>query len=129
MGAHPEEVYVCPRGFDGDYTVHVQRDWIDAKNPPVRLKLETIAHEGTAGEQKTVTILDPEKLDKPIVVHLSGGRRKTVLPYIDPRAEKVEIQAQDKPRGKNARRARIPGATRAAQAPKARAVPRDAVKP
>jgi hypothetical protein len=129
MGAHPEKVYVCPRGFDGDYTVHVQMDWIDEKRPPVRLTLETIVHEGTAKEQKNVTILQPEKLDKPIVVQLSGGRRKTVLPYIDPRVERLEIQAQGRPKAKSAKGARVPGTKGGAQAPRARAVARDAVKP
>ena len=41
-------------------------------------------HEGTAREKKLVYQLDPAKPDKATVVHLDGGRRKTVLPYIDP---------------------------------------------
>ncbi len=83
-GAHPEEVYSCPRGFDGDYTVRINTIWVDPSKPVTRLTLETIAHEGTAKEQKTISNLVPDKLNKPFVVHLSEGRRrKTVLPYID----------------------------------------------
>ena len=48
FGQHPEEVYVCPRGFDGDYTVHIRTIWSDPTKPVVSLKLETIVHEGTA---------------------------------------------------------------------------------
>ncbi len=64
-GAHPEEVYVCPRGFDGDYTVRINTIWIDSKKPVTRLTLETIAHEGTAKEQKTVTISSPTSSANP----------------------------------------------------------------
>jgi hypothetical protein len=129
MGAHPEEVYVCPRGFDGDYTVHVRRDWIDETRPPVRLTLETILHEGTAKERKTVTTLQPNQLDKPIVVQLTGGRRKTVLPYIDPRVERLEIQAQGRPNTKKAGGSRGPGVGGPRPAPRARAVAKGAAKP
>jgi hypothetical protein len=129
MGAHPEEVYVCPRGFDGDYTVHVRREWIDEKRPPVQVKLETITHEGTAKEQRNVIVLQPDNLDKPIVVHLSDGRRKKVLPYIDPRVERLEIQAKGREPAKNARRPRVPGAGGPAQALKARAMTKDAARP
>ncbi len=89
-GSHPEEVYVCPRGFDGDYTVRVSTIWTDPSKPVTSLTLETIAHEGTAQEQKTVYKLPPQKFNKPFVLHLSGGRRKKVLPFIDPRAALVE---------------------------------------
>ena len=30
-GQHPEEVYVCPRGFDGDYTVRIASIYSDPK--------------------------------------------------------------------------------------------------
>jgi hypothetical protein len=83
-GSHPEEVYVCPRGFDGDYTIRVSAIWTNPSKPVTRLKLETFTHEGTAQETKQVHSLDPDKKDQPTVVHLTGGRRKTVLPYIDP---------------------------------------------
>jgi hypothetical protein len=129
MGAHPEKVYVCPRGFDGEYAIHVKKDWIDEKRPPVQVKVETIIHEGTAKEQRKAYTLQPEKLDKPIVVQLSGGRRKTVLPYVDPRAERVDVQAMDRPNTKKPRATRAPGAGAPGQTPKARAVPKGAAKP
>ncbi len=128
FGSRPEEVYVCPRGFDGDYTVHIRTIYVDEKNPVVRLKLETITHEGAAKEQKTVTILRPEKLDKPFVVHLSGGRRKTVLPYIDPMAGRLEVQAKGRLKAKSAG-GQVPGAGAPGQRPRARAVAKDAARP
>jgi hypothetical protein len=83
-GSHPEEVYICPRGFDGDYTIRVSTIWTNPSKPVTRLKLETFTHEGTAQEKKQVYQLAPDKKDQPTVVHLSDGRRKTVLPYVDP---------------------------------------------
>ncbi len=100
-GSHPEEVYVCPRGFDGDYTVRISTIWTDPSKPVTGLTLETIAHEGTAKEQKTVHKLAPDQLNKPFVLHLSGGRRKKVLPFINPMAalvEAVQEQAKKSPR-------------------------------
>src|SRR5262249_42892228 len=49
-GTHPEEVYVCPRAFDGDYTVRVSTIWTNPAKPVTRLTLESITHEGTAQE-------------------------------------------------------------------------------
>jgi hypothetical protein len=86
-GRHPEEVYVCPRGFDGDYTVRIATVYTDPKNPPTRLTVEAITHEGTAQELKETHTLKPEDPQaKPVVVHLRGGRRKTVLPFLSPAA-------------------------------------------
>ena len=28
-GIHPEEIYVCPRGFNGKYTIRVSNIWAD----------------------------------------------------------------------------------------------------
>jgi hypothetical protein len=86
-GSHPEEIYVCPRGFDGDYTIRIAMVYSDAKKAPTRLTLETITHEGTAQEHKETHTLVPEDPQaKPVVVHLQGGRRKTVLPFLSPAA-------------------------------------------
>jgi hypothetical protein len=46
-GKHPEEIYVCPRGFTGKYTIRVSNIWSDPKRPVTRLTLEIITHEGT----------------------------------------------------------------------------------
>jgi len=100
-GTHPEEVYACPRAFDGDYTVRVTTIWTDPSKPVTRLTLESITQEGTAREKKQVHDLSPDKPNKPIVVHVSGGRRKTVLPYIDPLAAILSTPAAGA--GKNAR--------------------------
>ena len=119
-GSHPEEVYVCPRGFDGDYEIRIDTINTNPSKPVTRLTLETITHEGTSREQKQVSQLAPDRLYKPTVVHLSGGRRKTVLPYINPAAELAKEQARVK---KN------PKPKRGAPGRGARPVPNAAAKP
>jgi tetratricopeptide (TPR) repeat protein len=86
FGSHPEEAYVCPRGFDGNYTVSVSTIFTNPSKPVTRLTLETIVHEGTAQEKKETHNLDPDKPNKPVVVKLIGGRRTKVLPFIEPLA-------------------------------------------
>jgi hypothetical protein len=81
-GNHPEEVYVCPRAFEGDYAIVVEKivDW-DPEKPVLEATLEVILHEGTAEEKRSTYKIDLAK-PKPIVVHLDKGRRKNVLPLI-----------------------------------------------
>jgi hypothetical protein len=92
-GGHPEEVYVCPRAFDGDYTVRVSMIYTNPAKPVTRLTLETIAHEGTTAEKKQTVELGPDNPNKPVIVHLTAGRRKKVLPYVDPAAELMKAAA------------------------------------
>ena len=92
-GSHPEEVYVCPRGFAGDYTVRISTIYTNPDKPVTRLTLETITHEGTLGEKKQSLDLNPDKPGKPVVVHLDSGRRKKVLPYVDSFAELMKAAA------------------------------------
>jgi hypothetical protein len=105
-GSHPEEVYVCPRAFDGDYTIRVVLIWTNPAKPVTRLTLEAITHEGTAQEKKQVFNLVPDQPGKPMVVHLTGGRRKSVLPYIDPAVWAREAQARAKAESRAAKGAR-----------------------
>jgi hypothetical protein len=79
-GRNAEGEYVCPRAFDGDYKVRVDVIYNDAKKPVTTATLEIVTHEGTAKEKKefkTISLLKPEA----VIVHLEGGRRKTVLPF------------------------------------------------
>jgi hypothetical protein len=93
-GNHPEEIYVCPRGFDGDYTVRISTVYTNPEKPPTQLTVETITHEGTAQEQKeSHTLVPDDPKAKPVVVHLKGGRRKTVLPFLSPAAIMESITA------------------------------------
>jgi hypothetical protein len=86
-GKNPEEVYVCPRGFDGDYTVRIVQVYEDPENPPTRLTLESITHEGTTNQAKdTQTFLPQDSQARSVVIPLKGGRRKTVLPFLSPGA-------------------------------------------
>jgi hypothetical protein len=89
-GSHPEEIYVCPRAFDGDYRLRVSTIWTDPSKPVTRLTLETVAHEGSPEEKKQVYQISPDDPGKPIVMTLKGGRRKVVLPYFDPVANLME---------------------------------------
>jgi hypothetical protein len=108
-GSHPEEVYVCPRGFAGDYTIRVSTIYTNPDKPVTRLTLETITHEGALGEKKQSLDLNPDKPGKPVVIHLDSGRRKKVLPYVDSFAELMKAAA---PALKNAKPpARVKGAS------------------
>jgi tetratricopeptide (TPR) repeat protein len=82
-GKDPEEIYVCPRAFDGDYTIRIETVVDDPERAVTEARLEIITHEGAPAEQKqtrTISVAMPE----PVVVHLQGGRRKAVLPYEAP---------------------------------------------
>ena len=83
FGKHPEEVYVCPRGFNGDYKIRVDTIYNDESHPAKDIVLTVITHEGGADEKRQETKIDLSKL-KPVVVQLGGGRRKDVLPFIAP---------------------------------------------
>jgi hypothetical protein len=131
-GNHPEEVYVCPRGFDGDYAVQVVQVYVDPKNPPTLLTLELITHEGAANETKDTQVLVPEDSQaKSVVIALKGGRRKTVLPFLSPGAilESVlapadqakrpvaRAKARSQPASASAEAPQMPSRTRGASAP------------
>jgi hypothetical protein len=121
-GRRPEDVYVCPRGFDGDYSVHINMIYSDPKKPTTRLSLETITHEGTPEEHReTVSLTPDDSQAKPVVVHLKGGRRTKVLPFISPMAIRQSVEDAI---GKKAPTAKAPNANapRAAES-KPRAIP------
>ena len=83
-GSHPEEIYVCPRAFDGDYTIRVETIATDPEKPVTQATLEIITHEGTPDEQKQVRTIKLGPATTPVVVSLKGGRRKVTLPYVVP---------------------------------------------
>ncbi len=83
FGRHPEEVYVCPRAFDGDYTFQIETIFNDPGKPAVEAILEVILHEGGEQERRQTHKFDLAKPDS-LVVKLTGGRRKVVLPFIPP---------------------------------------------
>ena len=98
-GKHPEEVYVCPRGFDGDYAITVEKivDY-DKEKPVNEATLEVILHEGTAEEKRETHKIDLTK-PQPVVVRLAKGRRKDVLPMlIQPDRRAVAERPRDKPK-------------------------------
>jgi hypothetical protein len=88
-GNHPEEIYTCPRGFDGTYTVRVEKIFQVPDSPAKLAQVEVVTHEGTPEEKRekhSVRLDNPE----PITFRLEGGRRKDVLP-LAPRPPKPPV--------------------------------------
>jgi hypothetical protein len=85
-GKQPEEIYVAPRAFDGEYKISTEKivDY-DEKKPVLEATLQVILHEGSPSETRQTYKLDLAK-PEPITVSLpqGGGRRKTPLPFIAP---------------------------------------------
>jgi hypothetical protein len=93
-GKHPEDIYVCPRGFDGDYTISVETMYNDPEKPATHAMLEIISHEGTPEEHKEKRNISLGKTaPAPVVIHLTGGRRTTVMPFLSPTTVAAEFQA------------------------------------
>ncbi len=113
LGVHPEEIYVCPRGFSGKYTIRVTNIWADPKRPVTKLTLEVITHEGTPQETKITRSLKPDANNPPTEVTLSGGRRTSVLPFVDPSAIVMETAIQALKDNKHAEKAKQPEAKNA----------------
>jgi hypothetical protein len=81
-GKHPEEIYVCPRAFDGKYTIRVDPVF-QPDNPAKEATLEVITHEGTPDEKVQTFKIDLTK-PQPVVIELKGGRRKEAMPFVAP---------------------------------------------
>jgi hypothetical protein len=117
-GKHPEAIYVCPRAFDGDYTIRVDPFYNNPEKPALEATLEVITHEGTSRERKqTHTIALNAKTPAPVVVHLEGGRRKAVLPFVAP--PQPPVASQDAPKPKETEAAAKKDARPATNTPKA----------
>jgi hypothetical protein len=89
-GKEREEIYSCPRGFDGTYTFRVRAVIDDPMAPASSVRLEVFTHEGSA-EEKAETFEIDLKDPKPITVTLEGGRRTEVLPYVVPKTLGIKI--------------------------------------
>lgn len=122
MGSRPEEVYVCPRGFDGDYTIRIMPIADDPKKPCTRLTLEVVTHDGDAGEsRKSYSLVPNDPKAKPVVVTLKGGRRVQALPFVPASAVRDAVQEVLDERSQKAR-------SRSSETPaKPEAAPRTAV--
>lgn len=83
-----QEVYVCPRAFDGNYTVNVQTVYNAPEDPLQMVRtadLEVVMHEGTPAEKRqTFTIKLDESPIKPVQIAMENGQRVKVLPFIGP---------------------------------------------
>ena len=87
-GKHPQEIYVCPRAFDGEYAIRVETIYNNEDKPASNVRLEVITHEGSSAEHKETHVIKLDRnITRPIVVKLDGGRRKTTLPFLAPRAD------------------------------------------
>ena len=85
-GNHPEEVYVCPRGFDGEYVVKIETIYNNPEKPALTATLELITHEGTAEEYKATKTISLGKTPAAVKLTLKGGRRKTAMPFLSAQA-------------------------------------------
>src|SRR5262249_8217032 len=85
-GKHPESVYVCPRGFDGKYTISIETIYNNPDKPALEATLEIITHEGTPQEHKDTRKIKLGKSPAPVVVTLKGGHRKSAMPFLSPKA-------------------------------------------
>lgn len=126
-GAHPESVYVCPRGFDGPYTIRVNTLYNNPEKPALEARLEVISHEGTSQEHReTHTLkLTSKKGFEPVVVRLTGGQRKTVLPLLSPHvleqaAKEEKARSAEKAKTSRKRGATQPPASAGAAGPRGR---------
>ena len=109
FGSHPESLYVCPRGFDGDYVISVETIYNNPEKPAREAKLELITHEGTDQEVSEIKTISLKESNAKVVLHLKGGNRKKVLPFLAPtplparderaRGAKEETKAQVKSKG------------------------------
>lgn len=97
-GAHPESIYVCPRGFEGKYTVRIETIYNNPEKPALEATLEIITHEGTPQEQKETRTIRLGKSPEPVVVALKGGRRTKVMPFLSPQAVAAQVAPQVKDR-------------------------------
>jgi hypothetical protein len=99
-GRHPEEVYVCPRAFDGKYTIRVDPVF-QPDNPAKEATLEVITHEGTPVEKVQTFKIDLTK-PQPVVIELKGGRRKEAMPFVAPPRKEPLIVPVDVNKAQNA---------------------------
>lgn len=95
-----EEIYVCPRGFDGEYSVSVVPVYTDPDRPITRATLEIITHEGLKNERRNVYPIRLDKPIQPIVFPLQGGRRTQALPYLVPKGLSLADLNKRKPQAK-----------------------------
>ena len=95
-----EEIYVCPRSFDGEYSVLVVPIYTDPVRPITRATLEIITHEGAKDERRVPYSIRLDRPIKPITFSLKGGRRTQALPYAvkPPIGANVTDKTKDKPK-------------------------------
>ncbi len=116
--------------FDGDYTIRVSHDLhqsqqtgdsLDTGNDHPRRDRRRTEKDGRTSA--------PTSRTSPIVVHLSGGRRKKVLPYVDPDGRADEGRIRDAKKSQAAGRSRHRGGSGGRQEARAAANPAGASKP
>ena len=117
-GSHPEEVYVCPRGFAGDYTIRVSHDLHQPRQAGHSLDAGN-DHAGRDDRRKETDVRpQPRQAEQARGRSPDSGRRKKVLPYVDPVAELMKAAA---PAMKNIQAARHRSGQQGQLAPKGRA--------
>ena len=123
-GKHPEEVYVCPRGFDGKYTIRVETIYNNPEKPALQATIEVFTHEGASDEKKETKTINLSKSPAPFVVTLKGGRRKEVLPFLAPTPIPTPVVASPKKPEATKAQAKTPAAPKAARPDQGKGKPR-----
>ncbi len=82
-----------------------------------------ITHDGTGHEKKEIRSLKPGADNPPTVVTLTDGRRKRVLPYVDPSATIMETAIDALKNSKSAAKGKQHAATKGGEAKKGAATP------
>lgn len=80
-GKNPEDLYVCPRAFNGDYSVTVDVIYNNPDDPARDITIEAVFQEGTRYEHEESHAVTLGKGAKPVVFSVKEGHRKEVLPY------------------------------------------------
>jgi hypothetical protein len=92
-----EAVYICPRGFPGEYTARINILYNNPERAALVAVFEVVTHEGTANEKVVIKKVSLTKLE-PVKVTLDKGRRTKVLPYEAPKTIKMMTDEPDEAR-------------------------------
>jgi hypothetical protein len=90
LDQNTEEVYLCPRAFDGTYKIRLNSIYNSPEDPKKKVRsaeLEIVMQLGSGKEKRqTFTVNLDQNPISPISIEMTGGRRTEVLPFLAPQA-------------------------------------------
>jgi hypothetical protein len=88
MEQNVEELYLCPRAFDGTYKIQVSSVYNSPEDPKKKVRtaeLEVTIRQGSGKDQKQTFVVNLDQNPiAPITIEMTGGRRTEVLPFLAP---------------------------------------------